>query len=142
MRKVKHRSVKFSPEEMAYDVPPKVELKPNLIIGRGIYARLDRGEMLPKAKFVAADDESLSVTLADGRKLVVPLDWYPRLKHSTPAERNTWRRLIDGIAILWRELEQVINVESLLAGEKSKESPAAFRKWLDSRNGKRRKKIA
>jgi len=49
---------------------------------------------------------------------------------------------MDGIGILWRELEQVINVESLLAGEKSKESTAALRKWLDSRNGKRRKKTA
>ena len=142
MRKPKVRFVKFSAEEMAYDLPPEVEFKPNLTVGRGIHARLARGEALPKAKFVAADDESLSITLADGRKLVIPLDWYPRLRHGTPAERNTWRLLMGGIAVAWRDLEQVINVESALAGERSKESPAAVRKWLDSRQAKKRKKTA
>jgi len=62
MRKAKVKFVRFSPEEMAYEVPPEVKFKPNLIVGRGIYARLERGEVLPKAKFVAVDDESLCVT--------------------------------------------------------------------------------
>jgi Protein of unknown function (DUF2442) len=142
MRKLKVRLVKFSPEEMAYDVPPEVQFKPNLILGRGIHARLAKGELLPKAKFVAVDDESLSITLTDGRKLVIPLDWYPRLRHGTPAERNTWRLVLGGIGIVWRQLEQVINVESALAGEKSKETPAALKEWLDSKQPKKRKKTA
>jgi hypothetical protein len=136
------RIVKFSPEEMAYDLPPEVRFKPNLSVGVGIHARLAKGEVLPRAKFVAVDDESLSITLTDGRKLLVPLDWYPRLKHGTPAERNTWRLIMDGIAVCWRDLEQVINVEAALKGEKSRESPAAFRQWLAGRRARRLKKTA
>ena len=92
---------------------------------------------------MVVDERSLSVTLTDGRKLMVPLEWYPRLKHATPAERKNWRLLMDGIAILWRDLEQVINVERvLLAGEKSRESPAAVKKWLESRRHKKLRKTA
>jgi hypothetical protein len=135
----KVRLVKFAPEEMAMEVPPEVEIKPNLTVGRGIYARQAAGEILPKAKFVVADDETLSITLADGRKLLVPLDWYPRLLHGTPTERNTWRLVQDGVAILWRDLEQVINIESVLCGQRSQESQSALRKWLAGRTAGKRK---
>lgn len=135
------RLVKFSAEEMAIDAGDGT-FKENLVVGRGIDARLARGETIPTAKFVAVDDETLSITLVDGRKLLVPLAWYPRLKHGTPSERNSWRLLKNGIAILWRNLEQVINVESALAGERSREPAAALRKWLDGRQPKKVKKTA
>jgi len=142
MAKHKVKLVKFSPEDMALEVPDHLEIKPSLVVGRGIYARQARGEVLPKAKFVSADEESLSITLTDGRKLVVPLAWYPSLLHGTPTERNTWRLLHDGIAVVWRDLEQVINIEAVLAGEKSSESPAALKKWLEMRRPKRLRKTA
>lgn len=36
---------------------------------------------------VSSDDDALSVDLADGRVITVPLAWYPRLLHATPKER-------------------------------------------------------
>lgn len=38
------------------------------------------------------DEDTLSVRLADGRTLGVPLVWYPRLWNGTPAEREHWHR--------------------------------------------------
>lgn len=39
---------------------------------------------------VEVTDEALSVGLADGRIVSVPLKWYPRLLHATEAERKSW----------------------------------------------------
>ena len=48
---------------------------------------------------VACSDDALTVDLADGRRISVPLAWFPRLLHATQAQRlahartNTPRRL-------------------------------------------------
>ena len=42
------------------------------------------------AREVLLSEDTLSVELADGRTIAVPLAWYPRLLHATKAERNTW----------------------------------------------------
>jgi len=42
---------------------------------------------------VAVTSDSLTVQLADGRNLSVPLDWYPRLVNGTPKERQNWQML-------------------------------------------------
>lgn len=41
-----------------------------------------------RAVDVTVTEEELRVDLEDGRTLVVPLAWYPRLVHGSPAERN------------------------------------------------------
>ena len=35
-------------------------------------------------------EQTLFVDLQDGRTISVPLDWYPRLRHGSPAERSNW----------------------------------------------------
>ena len=40
---------------------------------------------------VAVSTEKLTVDLADGRTIHVPLAWYPRLAHASPTERMNWR---------------------------------------------------
>lgn len=42
----------------------------------------------PRAINVKVTRQALAVDLADGRTLVVPIAWYPRLLHGTPAERS------------------------------------------------------
>ena len=37
---------------------------------------------------VACTEDKLTVDLADGRSISVPLAWYPRLLHATPRERD------------------------------------------------------
>ena len=70
---------------------------------------------------------------ADGRTIVVPLAWYPRLLHATKAERNTWHFIADGRGIHWPAVDEDISVADLLAGQPSAESQSSFKKWLISR---------
>jgi hypothetical protein len=90
-------------------------------------------EVEPQAAQVATTDDRLIVDLADGRRLAVPLAWYPRLLHALPTERQNWQLLGDGYAIEWPDLDEHIGIEGLLAGHRSGESPKSFERWLASR---------
>lgn len=63
---------------------------------------------------VSCNNEKLSVALADGREISVPLTWFARLLDGTPKERNNWTLIGGGLGIHWEDLEQDITVESLL----------------------------
>jgi hypothetical protein len=85
------------------------------------------------AQGVTASDEALIVDLVDGRTITVPLAWFPRLAHGTPAERANWRLIGGGVGIHWPDLDEDISVESLLAGRRSGETQASLRRWLRAR---------
>jgi Protein of unknown function (DUF2442) len=82
---------------------------------------------------VTAGDEAPMVDLADARTITVPLAWFPRLAHGTPAERANWRLIGGGVGIHWPDLDEDISVESLLAGRRSGETQASLRRWLQAR---------
>ncbi len=88
---------------------------------------------LAMARAVQVSEDTLSVELADGRSIAVPLDWYPRLVHATTAERNSWRLIAGGRGIHWAAVDEDISVANLLAGQPSAESQNSFKKWLASR---------
>lgn len=92
-------------------------------------------EMEPIAAGVAVTDDDLTVDLADGRNMHVPLAWYSRLFYAADVERQNWRLLGDGYAIEWPELDEHIGIEGLLAGRPSGESPKSLKRWLASRRG-------
>jgi hypothetical protein len=69
----------------------------------------------PLATTVSFSDASFCVTLADGREVVVPLEWFPRLRNATERQRQNWRLIGGGIGIHWEEIDEDISVESLLA---------------------------
>ena len=85
---------------------------------------------------VEVSEDSLTVSLNDGRTLSLPLAWYPRLQHATPEERNHWRLIADGEGIHWPDLDEDISVENLLAGRPSGESQRSFKRWLEQRERK------
>src|ERR1700689_423156 len=85
------------------------------------------------AQGVNVTDDALTVDLADGRTITVPLAWFPRLAHGTPAERAEWRLIGGGTGIHWPSLDEDISVESLLAGRGSGETQASLRRWLQTR---------
>lgn len=68
----------------------------------------------PTAIDVAADDMHLRVTLADGRELAAPLEWFPRLRDATPEQRSHWRLIGRGQGIHWPDVDEDISVASLL----------------------------
>jgi hypothetical protein len=89
---------------------------------------------VPSAVQVRVNDDTLSVELADGRSISVPLAWFPRLSHGTAEERNEWRLIAGGRGINWSGLDEDISVENLLAGKPSGESQSSFKKWLEARS--------
>lgn len=60
--------------------------------------------------------DTLSVSLRDGRTITVPLAWYPRLFHATPAQRKNWRIAGAGYGIHWPEIDEDLSTEGLLRG--------------------------
>ena len=85
---------------------------------------------------VLISDDTLTVDLADGRTISVPLAWYPRLLHGTPAERKNYRILGSGDGIHWPDLDEDVSAENIILGQPSGESQDSFAKWLKNRTGR------
>ena len=92
---------------------------------------------VPEAVNIRITDDALTIELTDCRTLSVPLDWYPRLVHATPEERNNWELHAESGHIHWEDLDEDISVEGLLAGRRSGESEASFKRWLKARKAGR-----
>jgi hypothetical protein len=73
----------------------------------------------------------LTVELEDGRMISVPLAWYPRLMHGTPAEWANFE--ISRFGIHWPDLDEDISVKSIILGQKSGESAKSIQRWLEHR---------
>ena len=86
-----------------------------------------------RAQGVSLTEVTLVVELIDGRTITVPLTWYPRLAHGTPAERTNWRLIGEGEGLHWPDLDEDISVEGLLAGRRSGETQASLRRWFENR---------
>ena len=65
---------------------------------------------------VDSADGKLSVSLADGRKLRVPLAWFHPLVSATPAQRANFQLRGDGYRILWPEIGFELSSALLLRG--------------------------
>lgn len=68
----------------------------------------------PTAIDVQANDTMLRVTLADGRELAAPLEWFPRLRDASQEQRARWRLIGRGQGIHWPDVDEDISVASLL----------------------------
>ena len=66
------------------------------------------------ATAVEIDDVELHVDLSDGRRLSVPLAWFPRLLNATAAQRTAWRFIAGGEGIHWDEIDEDLSVRGLL----------------------------
>jgi len=78
----------------------------------GILA-LSADERVAEVKF---SDDSLSVTMKDGRTITVPLAWYPKLLHATPGQRLNWKIAGGGYGIHWPDIDEDLSTEGLLRG--------------------------
>ena len=88
-----------------------------------------------KGSNVVISEDTLTVELADGRSLSVPIAWYPRLFHGSQQERENWELIGDGEGIHWPDLDEDISVEGLILGRPSGESQRSLQRWLDGRKG-------
>jgi hypothetical protein len=73
-------------------------------------------ETAARAINVATTDDELIVELADGRTIIVPLAWYPRLMNADAAQRGDYRLIGDGEYIHWPAVDEDLTVSGLLRG--------------------------
>jgi Protein of unknown function (DUF2442) len=66
------------------------------------------------AKAVRFDEDSMWVDLNDGRRLAIPLTWFPRLLNAKPQEREQCE--ISRLGLHWASLDEDISIAGLLAG--------------------------
>ena len=73
-------------------------------------------ETYPLAQSVEFTDDDLVVSLVDGRKITVPLIWFPRLADATKEQLINYELLGDGEGIHWPEIDEDLSVAGLLQG--------------------------
>ncbi len=56
----------------------------------------------------------LHVQLTDGRVISAPLEWFPKLRNATAAQRSQWSLIGKGIGIHWDDLNEDLSVAGLL----------------------------
>ncbi len=66
-------------------------------------------------KSVRIDDDTLWVSLSDGRTVAAPLAWFPRLLDATLEQRAQVELSSGGLH--WEVLDEDISVAGLLAGQ-------------------------
>ncbi|MDY6955012.1 MAG: DUF2442 domain-containing protein [Thermodesulfobacteriota bacterium] len=69
-----------------------------------------------RVKDVRITEDTLSVDLMDGRTIMVPVAWYPRLLHATPEQRDNWQICGGGYGIHWSDIDEDVSTEGLLRG--------------------------
>ena len=67
----------------------------------------------PRARAVEFVPDAFSVHLEDGRSLTVPLEWFPRLRDTTPEQRGRCELIGRGLAIYWPEIDEEVSVPRL-----------------------------
>ena len=77
-----------------------------------------------RVKSVRVTDDTLSVDLVDGRTIVVPLAWYPKLLDATPQQRRNWQISGAGYGIHWPDIDEDLSTEGLLRGAPAAPEPA------------------
>ncbi|HSW93213.1 MAG TPA: DUF2442 domain-containing protein [Gammaproteobacteria bacterium] len=66
---------------------------------------------------VSFTKDALHFILADGREILAPLEWFPRLRDANESERNHWRLIGNGIGVHWPEIDEDIAVRTLMTGQ-------------------------
>jgi Protein of unknown function (DUF2442) len=80
-----------------------------------------------RVKNVSFTEDTLSVDLVDGRTIVAPLVWYPRLLDATSEQRQNWQVSAAGYGIHWPDTDEDLSTAGILYG-----APAAERVWVRS----------
>jgi hypothetical protein len=69
-----------------------------------------------RVRNVSFDEDTISVDLMDGRTIIVPLVWYPRLLNGTAKQLAKWEICGGGYGIHWEDLDEDLSTEGMLRG--------------------------
>ena len=75
---------------------------------------IDVGDL--RARSVEFTATELVVTLADGRRIATPLEWYPRLKRASAAQRTNFEVMPMGIH--WPDIDEDLSIAGMLKGRR------------------------
>jgi hypothetical protein len=70
----------------------------------------------PRATGVSVNDDFLTVELADGEALEVPLEWFPGLLEVSAKALKNFEIVEEGQRIIWKDLGEDISLPGLLRG--------------------------
>ncbi len=63
---------------------------------------------------VSFNNAALHFTLADGREVSAPLEWFPLLRDASADQRMNWRLIGRGAGVHWPDIDEDIAVSTLL----------------------------
>src|SRR5207248_1525602 len=76
----------------------------------------ERMSYLPRIVKLLVSEEEICATLADGRRIAVPLAWSWRLAEATPQQRANFRIIGDGQGVHWPDIDEDISAWGMLHG--------------------------
>ena len=79
-------------------------------------------------KDVHFTEDTIAVDLMDGRTIIVPLVWYPRLLEASSEQLRNWKISGAGYGIHWPDLDEDLSTEGLLRGAPAAAEPARARR--------------
>jgi len=88
-------------------------------------SELKPGERVKDVRFT---EDTMSVDLLDGRTIVVPLAWFPRLLDASPEDRQNWKLSGAGFGIHWPDIDEDLSTEGLLRGAPAAAEPISILK--------------
>ena len=91
----------------------------------------------PAVSSVERVGDYLRFFLRDGRRLDMPLSWYPRLCDAGDGELANWRLLGGGEGVNWPDLDEDISVKDVVDGLPSGEGARSLGRWLRARRDNR-----
>lgn len=75
-----------------------------------------------RVESVEFSEEFLIVGLKDGRRISVPIEWYPRLARASRGQLANWQVCGGGYGIHWPEIDEDLSTEGLLRGAPAPDS--------------------
>ncbi|MBU6297281.1 MAG: DUF2442 domain-containing protein [Alphaproteobacteria bacterium] len=70
----------------------------------------------PRVSNVEVTEQTLVVTLRDGRQISAPLSWFPRLAQADAKAKSRWELAAAGHGIHWPLIDEDLSVDGLLQG--------------------------
>ena len=77
----------------------------------------------PIAKKVSFDPDNMWIEFADGRKLGVPLAYFPRLLNAKVKQRKNYIISGGGTGLHWEQIDEDISVQALMQGIGDRTAP-------------------
>jgi hypothetical protein len=68
---------------------------------------------------VSFTEDFICLQLADGREVRTPIEFYPRLKKATAAQRKNFRLMGLGTGIHWEDIDEDLSVEGIVLGHRA-----------------------